>query len=508
RRKIKEKNPTSQKPPMFEFSTLRTKTVRVLIVVCFFASFAIHTPFLFIVPLATSEDDGLAAGMGSVGDQYLLQTILGLAHTFGTCLFGMLVVGNSDDCYVGRRYLSQAGLLGLSFSCASPLALGGFRGLSLLAVLCGALSGGLGYSLKLLVFERLRARHFSRAWGFVHWSMSAPIILILPITQYLSSPSSPSAGGALGNSSGGGSRFAPGALGVWWTGDLRVPFYVSSGCALLASVVLFALPVSHRAACRILYADPFQRNSSLSSSWHTCSQSGSSSFRNNSASVGAVVVSKRTNGGVGTAGSLHANGNYCPVLVATGSGAISGALSNGNSCAGLACNGGFRWRERGTYHSPGGPTGLVAADSRAVDECVSCRARLDRLQRTVSWATSVDLLNAQMSNFEDNDDFNEIGKRPELLTCISEEGLVEMVDPTLLLSECCECELAEDMSDSPESPTKTGLAGAVGGSIACAGASGLGAGPVDNKRVPSGSFGHLHTWQPAMTPIEEVTSTV
>lgn len=63
----------------------------------------------------------------------------------------------------------------------------------------------------------------------------------------------------------------------------------------------------------------------------------------------------------------------------------------------------------------------------SADECVSCRARLDGLQRTVSWATSVDLLNAQMSNFEDNDDFNEIGKRPELLTCISEEGLVEMV---------------------------------------------------------------------------------
>lgn len=62
RRKIKEKNPMSQKPPMFEFSTLRTKTVRVLMVVCFLASFAIHTPFIFIV----SSFSGLGVISGSI----------------------------------------------------------------------------------------------------------------------------------------------------------------------------------------------------------------------------------------------------------------------------------------------------------------------------------------------------------------------------------------------------------------------------------------------------------
>lgn len=68
----------------------------------------IYICWLFVqVPLAVSEDGGGSVSMGTLGDQYLLQTILGLAHTFGTCLFGMLIVGNSDDCYVGRKYLSQ-----------------------------------------------------------------------------------------------------------------------------------------------------------------------------------------------------------------------------------------------------------------------------------------------------------------------------------------------------------------------------------------------------------------
>lgn len=41
------------------------------------------------------------------------------------------------------------------------------------------------YSLKMFTLERIRAKHFTRAWGFVQGAESIPVLLGVPITGYI-----------------------------------------------------------------------------------------------------------------------------------------------------------------------------------------------------------------------------------------------------------------------------------------------------------------------------------
>lgn len=84
-----------------------------------------------------------------------------------------------------------------------------------------------------------------------------------------------------------------------------------------------------------------------------------------------------------------------------------------------------------------GPTDVADADAAPIHSCVcTCRRPLNYYQRTMSWAASMDVLDqaaAAAGELLDgecmDDELADIAHRPELLTCISEEGLVEMVDP-------------------------------------------------------------------------------
>lgn len=58
----------------------------------------------------------------------------------------------------------------------------GYHGLVLASGLYGASLGGVLYSLKMLALERLRARHFSRAWALVQAAEALPILLGVPLT--------------------------------------------------------------------------------------------------------------------------------------------------------------------------------------------------------------------------------------------------------------------------------------------------------------------------------------
>lgn len=100
KRKIKDKNKIEDKIPFFDFSTLKSKTVRILLVSTGISAFGINTPLFYMAYQA--EIEGL-------GDSIIfLQIYLGLAWTVGCFAFSMLVLHNSTECRIARQYLCQA----------------------------------------------------------------------------------------------------------------------------------------------------------------------------------------------------------------------------------------------------------------------------------------------------------------------------------------------------------------------------------------------------------------
>lgn len=51
KRKIKDKNKTDDRPPFFDFSTLKSKTVRILLISTGISAFGINTPIFYLVNL-------------------------------------------------------------------------------------------------------------------------------------------------------------------------------------------------------------------------------------------------------------------------------------------------------------------------------------------------------------------------------------------------------------------------------------------------------------------------
>lgn len=116
RRKVKEKNRSNNRERFFDFKTLRSKTVRILLLSTAVTGFGIYIP---IVHLAQNfHSDGLDHRM------LLLQTYMGIAWIVGVAVFGLLVTRNSAECRIGRQYLCQAS----AFMCAiCMLALSGIQ---------------------------------------------------------------------------------------------------------------------------------------------------------------------------------------------------------------------------------------------------------------------------------------------------------------------------------------------------------------------------------------------
>jgi hypothetical protein len=80
----------------------------------------------------------------------------------------------------------------------------------------GIFIGGYHYSLKMFTFEKVRARNFARAWGFVQFSQAIPIALGVPLAGYI---------------------------------NLRSPnsgYYLCSVCSILGSLTLFLVDLHKR----------------------------------------------------------------------------------------------------------------------------------------------------------------------------------------------------------------------------------------------------------------------
>ncbi|CAL7945906.1 unnamed protein product [Xylocopa violacea] len=210
KRKIKDKNKTDDGPPFFDFSTLKSKTVRILLMSTGISAFGINTPIFYLAHQA--EEEGL-------GDTVvLLQAYLGLAWTLGCVAFGLLVVHRSVECRIARQYLTQAAVFVCGLCILALTAVqGNYHGYVLFAWIYGIFCGGYHYSLKMYTYERVRARNFAKTWGFVQCSQAIPIAIGVPISGYMNDGSGGKAG-----------------------------YYFSSTCVLVGSITLFLIDLHRR----------------------------------------------------------------------------------------------------------------------------------------------------------------------------------------------------------------------------------------------------------------------
>nr|XP_042910585.1 monocarboxylate transporter 10 [Parasteatoda tepidariorum] len=177
RSKAKDKNIQKEKPPFFDFSVLKSRTVQILISGSALSAFGIHAPILLL--MHQGKEEGLEPN-----SLLRLQTYLGLASAIGSTAFGFIVVKNSMQCLIARQYLTQASVFMLAGSILAFVSLKEYSGYVLFTWVYGFFYGGYLYSLKTFTFEKVRARNFSRAWGFIQCSQAVPMLVGVPLTSY------------------------------------------------------------------------------------------------------------------------------------------------------------------------------------------------------------------------------------------------------------------------------------------------------------------------------------
>ncbi|XP_034950849.1 monocarboxylate transporter 4-like [Chelonus insularis] len=180
RPKVKEKHANSNSPrqPLVDLSPLGSRPVRMLMLAAGAAAFGLYTPAFYIV--VQGHQDKLQQN-----ELVLLQTCLGLAAALGCAAWGVVTARPSAQCLVSRQYLCQAALLGVAVAQTALGSVEDYHGLVLASALYGASLGGALYSLKMLALERLRTRHFARAWALVQAAEALPILLGVPLTGYM-----------------------------------------------------------------------------------------------------------------------------------------------------------------------------------------------------------------------------------------------------------------------------------------------------------------------------------
>ena len=195
KRKIKDKNKAQEeKLPFFDFSSLKSRTFQIILLSSFITSLGIFTPFMFLVSTPTQHILSVTIFLLQLyqseqekieGNK--IQTYFGLAWICGVFIFGLITVRNSVDCHIGRQYLCQAASLTCGISVLAFTSVQDSNGYLIFVWVFGIFSGGYQYSLKMFVFEKVRARNFARAWGILQMSQSIPVLLGVPIAGYINS---------------------------------------------------------------------------------------------------------------------------------------------------------------------------------------------------------------------------------------------------------------------------------------------------------------------------------
>ena len=163
KRKIKDKNKKPEdKLPFFDFSCLKSRSLQIILLSSSITSLGLLTPFLILIQDRDKE------------------TEIGLAWAGGVTLACLITLSSALPLRHSRQHLTTLTGLGM--------------GVSLLCHahtphwtwLWGLTSGAYHYSLKLFVFQKVRARNFARAWALVHAAQAVSILVGVSLASLLS----------------------------------------------------------------------------------------------------------------------------------------------------------------------------------------------------------------------------------------------------------------------------------------------------------------------------------
>lgn len=121
-----------------------------------------------------------------------LQAYLGIGWALGSCLFGSVAVNSSTECRISKQYLCQASLFMAGISILAFTAVEGYNGYVVFVWIYGISCGGYSYTLKMYIYEKVRARNFARVWSFAQCCMSVPNLVGIPASGKLLSSWNPS----------------------------------------------------------------------------------------------------------------------------------------------------------------------------------------------------------------------------------------------------------------------------------------------------------------------------
>ncbi|XP_045031591.1 uncharacterized protein LOC116925378 isoform X2 [Daphnia magna] len=187
RKKVKVKGkPSNDRPPYFDFSVLRLKSLRMILLSSGIGAIGAYTPLFYLA--LQGEEDGLEAS-----DLLLIHTFMGLAMAAGTVIVGLVVLRPSPQCLISLQYLCQATLYGIGLSLLTLATVNGYHGYVLFAWLYGFCLGGYQYAVHQYTLDRVRARQFARGWSLVLAVRSLPSLFGIPIAGYINQ-STPRAG--------------------------------------------------------------------------------------------------------------------------------------------------------------------------------------------------------------------------------------------------------------------------------------------------------------------------
>lgn len=107
---------------------------------------------------------------------------LGFAMMLGSIVFGLIVVRNSSECRIARHYLCHASGMMLSVALLALTAVYEYHGYIFFVWIYGMFWSGYNYSLKMFIYQKVRARNFARTWSFVQWFQAIPTVIGIPTT--------------------------------------------------------------------------------------------------------------------------------------------------------------------------------------------------------------------------------------------------------------------------------------------------------------------------------------
>ena len=161
KRKIKDKNKAQEdKLPFFDFSCLKSRSLQIILASSALTSLGLLTPFLLLIQNTNRE------------------TEMGLAWAGGVALACVLTLSSALPRH-SRQYLTALSGLGMGVSLLCHAHTAHWTWLTSLT------AGAYHYSLKLFVFQKVRARNFARAWALVHAAQGASVLAGVSLASVL-----------------------------------------------------------------------------------------------------------------------------------------------------------------------------------------------------------------------------------------------------------------------------------------------------------------------------------